>query len=336
MDSGILEKRRRTHYRLALSGERRKQVEIQDIFKINESILFSQELCTPTSPSGTIHDMEKVKIHREMVKLKSIELFYRDTKTEGPAILCLHGRWGRGETWVDFIRHYGKKYRVIAPDQRGHGLSAKPLSKYTAEEMAADMVQLLEFLKLDSVILVGHSMGGRVAGYLAALYPKFVKALVILDKSASGPAEPNPLPLDQIPTLDPATKDWPMPFAGLVEAQEFIKQNTDSDLEYQYFMISLTETVAGYQMLFSTQATTANIAYEQNWFHLLPKIKCPVLLIRAKGNDAVPDEDFTKMQSLITDCVAHEMSHPDHNVHLSNKAEFYEYFDEFLKRIGVF
>lgn len=271
-----------------------------------------------------------------MVKLKSTDLFYRDTKTAGPIILCLHGRWGRGETWVDFIRHYGEKYRVIAPDQRGHGLSAKPLSKYTAEEMAADIVELLEFLKLDSVILVGHSMGGRIAGYLTALYPNLVKALAILDKSPSGPIEPNSLPLDQIPTLDPVTKDWPLPFASLVEAQELIKQNTDSDLEYQYFISSLTETAAGYQMMFSTQATTANIAYEQNWFHLLPKIKCPVLLIRAKGNDAVSDEDFTKMQALLTDCMAREISNPDHNVHLSNKPEFYGYFNEFLKRIEVF
>jgi pimeloyl-ACP methyl ester carboxylesterase len=114
--------------------------------------------------------MEKIKINRDIARLKSVDIFYRDTKTEGPAILCLHGRWGRGETWVDFIQHYGNKYRVIAPDQRGHGLSGKPISKYTAEEMAADMVELLEYLELDSVILVGHSMGGRVAGYLTALY----------------------------------------------------------------------------------------------------------------------------------------------------------------------
>ncbi len=277
--------------------------------------------------------MEKVKIYRDMAKLKSIDIFYRDTKTECPAILCLHGRWGRGETWIDFIRHYGKNYRVIAPDQRGHGLSGKPTSTYSAEEMAVDMVELLEFLKLDSVIVVGHSMGGRVAGYLAALYPQFVKALAILDKSASGPAKSTSLPLDQIPSIDPLTKDWPLPFASLSEAKEFLQHAMDSNLSYQYFMNSLVETVEGYQMMFSSQAMAANIAYEEDWFHLLPKLKCPVLLIRAKGNDAISDEDFLQMQSLIPDCLSHEMSHPDHNVHLSNTAEFYGYFDGFLQRL---
>ena len=234
---------------------------------------------------------------------------------------------------MDFIRHYGKAYRVIAPDQRGHGLSGKPISTYTAEEMAADMVELLGYLKLDSVILVGHSMGGRIAGYLTACYPQFVNALTILDKSAAGPPKPNLLPLDTIPAIDPVTKDWPLPFASLTEAKEFIQRAIDSNLSYQYFMNSLVETVKGYDMMFSSQAMAANIAYEQSWFHLLPKITCPVLLIRAKGNEAVSDEDFVKMQSLLTDCVPREMSHANHNVHLGNKEEFYGYFDEFLKKL---
>lgn len=277
--------------------------------------------------------MKKPKIYRSIAKLKSMDMFYFDTKTKGPTILCLHGRYGRAETWYDFIKHYGKQYRIIAPDQRGHGLSSKPISKYTAEEMAEDIIELLNFLKIDSVILVGHSMGGRVAGYLATVYPKFVKALALLDISASGPRKPNMLPLDQIPAIDPLTKDWPLPFSSLSEASDFIKQALDSDLSYQYFMKSLVETVEGYQMMFSSQAIAANIAYNENWFHLLPSIKCLVLLIRAKVNDAVSDGDFIKMQSLIPNCLVHEMSHPDHNVHLANKEEFYGYFDEFLKRI---
>jgi 2-succinyl-6-hydroxy-2,4-cyclohexadiene-1-carboxylate synthase len=278
--------------------------------------------------------MEKVRIYRDIARLKSIDLFYFDTKTDGPAILCLHGRWGRAQTWYDFINHYGGQYRIIAPDQRGHGLSGKPVSKYRPEEMAEDVRELLAYLQIDSVILVGHSMGGRVAGYFTVCYPEAVRALAILDKSASGPAEPNPLPVDQIPAVDPLTKDWPMPFSTIYEAMDFIHQATDSDLSYQYFMNSLVEDIDGYRMMFSAQAMAANITYDQSWFHLLPEIKCPVLLIRSSSHENVPDEDFRKMQSLIPDCMAREMTHPDHNVQLSNKEEFYGYFDEFLRKMS--
>ncbi len=277
--------------------------------------------------------MAEVKIFRDVARLPGIEIFYRDTKTDGQTILCLHGRWGRGETWVDFMQHYGDTWRVIAPDQRGHGLSGKPVSKYTAAEMAADMTALLDYLRIRPVILVGHSMGGGIAGYMAAEFPEYVQALAILDKSASGPAKPNPLPLEEIQSVDPVTRDWPMPFASLAEAQACIRKAMESELSYRYFMNSLVETAEGYRMMFSTQAIAANIAYYEDWFHLLPRIQCPVLLVRAKGGEAVGDGDFSRMKSLLPGCMACEMSSSDHNVYLGNTTEFYGYFDGFLKKV---
>ncbi len=138
--------------------------------------------------------MPRITIHRKVAHLGSVDIFYRDTETDGQPIICLHGRWGRGETWIDFSQHYGDRFRVIAPDQRGHGLSSKPTTKYTAEEMSADMLGLLHNLQIKSAIIVGHSMGGYIAGYMAAHYPTMVRALAILDKSAAGPAKSSELP----------------------------------------------------------------------------------------------------------------------------------------------
>lgn len=279
--------------------------------------------------------MSSVKIHRNLVTVNGIDLFYLDTRTPGDTIVCLHGRWGRGETWVDLMRYYGEKYRIIAPDQRGHGLSGKPVSKYTAEEMAADIIALLNYLDLESIILVGHSMGAYIAGYLTTNYPGRVKALALLDKSAAGPAQGSTLPVEEIAPIDPISKDWPLPFSSLTEARACIRNAMESELSYQYFMNSLIEKLDGYHMLYSAQAMAANIAYYQDWFELLPQIKCPVLLIKASGQEAVPDVDFNRMQSLLTDCMALEMSDPDHNVHLANPQEFYGYFDQFLSKAVI-
>lgn len=276
--------------------------------------------------------MSNVTIHRGIAQLGKLDIFYRDTRNDAQPILCLHGRWGRGETWIDFMRHYGENYRVIAPDLRGHGLSSKPIAKYTAEEMSKDMIDLLDYLNIDSAILAGHSMGGHIAGHLTATYPEYVKALAILDKSASGPEKQSDLSLEELEIIDPVTEHWPLPFSSLTEAQETIRREMDSELSYQYFMNSLVETADGYVMMFSTQAIAANIAFYSSWYSLLPGIKCPVLLVRAKGNSAVSDTDFEKMKTIIPNCMAHEMSNPDHNVHLANKNEFYKYFDEFLEK----
>lgn len=277
-----------------------------------------------------LHEMNPFKIYRNIAQLKDFPMFYFDTKTAGPAIICLHGRCGRGETFYDFIKHYGDRYRVIAPDERGHGLSGRPQSDYSDKVMADDIVELMDYLKISSAILVGHSMGGAVAGYIAALYPQYVQAAAILDKSAQGPEKP--MTLEGCKKNNP-TKGWPLPFVSKSEAKTYIKKISCSELEYNYFMNSLTETAEGYQMMFSSEAIALGIGHNVNWYHLLPKIKCPVLLIRSSSHDAVPDSDFEKMQSLLSNCMAFEMSSPDHNVHLANKEEFYKYFDCFLKKI---
>ena len=98
-------------------------------------------------------------------------------------------------------------------------------------------------------------------------------------------------------------------------------------------MNSLVETVEGYDMMFSRRAVAANIRSERSWFQLLPQISCPVLLVRASGHEAVSDDDLARMRSMIGNFRSRDMSEPDHNVHLSNKAEFYACFDSFLSEI---
>ncbi len=274
--------------------------------------------------------MSEVNVYRGIASLSSVDLFYMDSQAGDIAIIYLHGRCGRAETWYDFIQQYGNKYRVIAPDQRGHGLSGKNESSYTDKEMADDIIELMEYLSLKSAIIVGHSMGGAIAGYLAALYPQHVLAAAILDKSAAGPEKP--LPISECMKNSP-TKDWPLPFPSKTEAAEHIRKISCSDLEYRYFMSSLVETVEGYEMMFSANSMAIGIGQYVTWYQLLPQIQCPVLLIRSGSHESVPDSEYARMQALITDCTAHEMTHPDHNVHLADKEQFYYCMDGFLNHV---
>jgi esterase len=90
---------------------------------------------------------------------------------QGPALFILHGLYGSSDNWITVARKLAVSNTVYLPDHRNHGRSGHTRS-HTYEEMAADVAELLEDENLDKAILLGHSMGGKVAMLFAALYPE--------------------------------------------------------------------------------------------------------------------------------------------------------------------
>ncbi|WP_432360137.1 2-succinyl-6-hydroxy-2,4-cyclohexadiene-1-carboxylate synthase [Sporosarcina sp. UB5] len=103
-----------------------------------------------------------------------------------PTIVFLHGFTGSTKTW-DEVRNEFNGYRTIAVDLTGHGETSVPdkLERYSMEEQIEDLEALFEHLELNSFLLVGYSMGGRIALAYTIHYPKRVKALV-LESSSPG------------------------------------------------------------------------------------------------------------------------------------------------------
>nr|WP_314460932.1 alpha/beta hydrolase [uncultured Clostridium sp.] len=275
------------------------------------------------------------KIYRETASLSKAELFYYDTKEEKPVMICLHGMYGRAETWSDFISHYADKYRVIAPDLRGHGRSSKPDGYYTFDEMGEDVVELMDRLGIKQIIIVGHSMGGGIAGYLAARYPDKIQAAAILDKTAKGLKRHIPILSSRVKEYDAFTKEWNEVFDTRRDALECIKRASGSELETEYFINSLCEDESGYRFLFSKQALAAYRANEYDWMDLLPQISCKTLLIKSAGEESVTKKDFLDMEACLKDVIVYTMSNTNHNVHLAEKEEFYQIFDQFLRDIDI-
>ena len=273
--------------------------------------------------------MEKYAVRRAMIDVNGVKLFYRDTGSDHPPMLCLHGRYGRGETWTDLMFRYRDRYRIFAPDQRGHGLSDRPVARYASEDLAADAHGLMAQLGCGPAIVVGHSMGGRVAGHVAALFPQQVRALVILDEGADGPAELSEVPPEKVSPADQLTSDWPTPYPTYAEAIQDLSSRFN-ETGAQYFAESLVETVEGYDFLFSRYSMSATATYHQAWFDILPRIECPVLLVRATESWCLSREVADKMRPWIQDCTYSEVSNSDHGVYVDNPDEFYPQFEQFL------
>lgn len=273
--------------------------------------------------------MNSFTIHNEYAKLSQVTMHYLDTKTTGETLLCIHGLWGRADTWKSFMKAYGNRYRVIAVDLRGHGYTDKPNTPYTPEVMCNDIDQLMNHLGIESAIVLGHSQGGRIGAHLAFHHPERVKQLAILDKSAAG-LPPDTLVDNSVSHKDPLTHDWPLHFKTLEAARSYILDAMDDALSYGYFMLSLTETKDGYTMLFDQNAIGSLKAHDLNWFHILPEIKCPTLLMRTSSHEAISDADWENMIRLLPDCTPVEMAHPSHNVMISDTEAFYGFIDGFI------
>ncbi|HEV3165152.1 MAG TPA: alpha/beta fold hydrolase [Isosphaeraceae bacterium] len=104
----------------------------------------------------------------------------------GPVVVLLHGfPFDRG-MWEAQQIALGSTYRLITPDLRGHGESAAPTGIYTMDDMADDVVELLDALRItEPVVLGGLSMGGYVALALAVRHPKRLRGLMLLDTKAT-------------------------------------------------------------------------------------------------------------------------------------------------------
>lgn len=270
-------------------------------------------------------------IRRARINVNSLGLFYRDTLSGHQTILCLHGKYGRGETWSGLMSRYRERYRIIAPDQRGHGLSDKPVARYAGDDLATDIHELIEKLECGPCIVIGHSMGARVAAHLAAFYPQDVKAVVILEiAGVSGPEKPSDLPPDQVVPMDRLTAEWPTPYATYEDAIQDLALRFERESGRRYFLESLVETVDGYDFMFSRYSMAAIREYGQNVNEVLPRIHCPVLFVRGANSSALSREEAERMSRLIENCIFVEIPSAGHRVYSDNPDELYRHLDRFL------
>ncbi len=104
----------------------------------------------------------------------------------GRPLLLVHGFTGAKEDFTDFLDPLAELgWHVVAPDQRGHGASAKPEAEaaYSFDAFTDDLLGLLDALAWGRCVALGHSMGGMVVQTAALRAPERFEALVLMDTS---------------------------------------------------------------------------------------------------------------------------------------------------------
>ena len=107
--------------------------------------------------------------------------YHLETAGAGEPLLLLHGFTGASTNWYPLIPMLTSCFECILVDILGHGKSSIPTEekRYQMNEVAQDIIEVLDALSLKTVNLLGYSMGGRLALYLAVNYPARFSRLVL-------------------------------------------------------------------------------------------------------------------------------------------------------------
>lgn len=210
----------------------------------------------------------------------NIRFSYLDSENDAPALIAMHAHWMEGATFIPLAEALAPDWRVIAPDQRGHGESGHATT-YTRNDYIGDLESLFELLALESAVLLGNSLGGVNAFQFAARHPDKVRGMIIEEIGA-------------------VVTDFDMNFmrawTGTFPTREALDERI-GDRYAPFLRQAYRETAGGWKLAFEpleimvSQKTLVG-SYWDDWI----ASTCPALILRG-GNSRVT-----------TDAVAREMA----------------------------
>lgn len=112
------------------------------------------------------------------ISIGDAELYYESTG-DGPPLLLVPGLGGQGSFWAQQIPDFARDFRVIVHDHRGTGQSTHSRIRYSVEQMADDLLRLMDALAIESAHFVGHSTGGAIGQIIAQDQPARLRSLVL-------------------------------------------------------------------------------------------------------------------------------------------------------------
>lgn len=125
------------------------------------------------------HKLRPVLLSRDGVRLAHVEA--GPVAAQVPPLLLVNGWTGDHGIFTPQIAHFSQSRRVVAVNLRGHGSSDAPQQDYTMAGFADDIAWQCAQLELHKPVVIGHSMGGRIALELCGRYPDLASGMVMID-----------------------------------------------------------------------------------------------------------------------------------------------------------
>jgi pimeloyl-ACP methyl ester carboxylesterase len=229
--------------------------------------------------------------------------------------VILHGLFGFSDNWQTHAKRLSEYYRVILVDLRNHGHS--PWSDdFSYALMAEDVEVLFRSLGLSKVILLGHSMGGKVAMHYVQRYPSNLEKLIVVDIGVKSYPQHHDHIIAGMHAIDLKT------IKVRSEAEAILKQHIDSDGVRQFILKNLywkeKGQLAWRMNLPVLEAKMIEVLAEVPEFEVM----LPTLFIRGELSGYILDEDIADLEERFPDSQLVTIAGAGHWVHAEAPEEF--------------
>ncbi|MCU0474330.1 MAG: alpha/beta hydrolase [Bacteroidales bacterium] len=283
------------------------------------TIIFTR--CTQTTTNGHVN-------------VNGTSLYYEITG-EGTPIVFLHGFTCDHRNWDSQVKYFSKKYRVITYDARGHGQSSMPDT--VPYSYTDDLASLMDYLKIEKSVVVGHSMGGAPAFLYAFNHPDRVVALVLAEGGAF---------ISDTTLINPKSlQDY---FKGFSYVYNVFQKEGIEKAREAWLTINPIKTAAENPL--SSELIKAMINDYSGWHwqnrdpqkrnpdgtpELMGKLKTPTLIITGDLSHEVIKELVSAYDTFIPNSKKVILSNSNHMLNLENPDQFNQELMIFLKENNI-
>jgi pimeloyl-ACP methyl ester carboxylesterase len=257
-----------------------------------------------------------------------MQLFYRKFGNEGnPPLIILHGLFGISDNWVTFGKRMAEEgFEVFIPDQRNHGRSEWS-DDFNYLALTNDLYDFIDAEEIENPVLLGHSMGGKVAMRFAVSYPNLVQKLIIVDMA--------PKPYDvkqQHLNMIRAMLDLDLTkIESRTEAEQQLATTVTDQRIRQFILKNLyrkDKNTFGWRL--NLTAIARNLQGMSDTIPEESRYAKPVLFIKGALSDYILPEDTALILHHFPQAEIVTISGASHWVHADAPEEFYRHITRFL------
>jgi pimeloyl-ACP methyl ester carboxylesterase len=244
---------------------------------------------------------------------------------EGAPVIILHGLFGMLDNWRTIAKHLESKYKCILVDLRNHGRSPHhPEMNY--EIMAGDIHELMNDLQIDQAVLMGHSMGGKVAMQFALTYPDRISHLIVIDIAPREYPPHHQDVIDAIESLDPST------LHSRADAENALRKYLNDDEDTIQFLLKNISRLPEGGFQWKANMTGIISQYPQLMDAIINTVPFdkPVLFIAGEKSNSIRKEDLTGIEKLFPNTKFVTIRNAGHWVHADQPEALLEAFLLFM------